>query len=179
MKISLFNSLGLTAVLLLAGAVLPVAVTTAAAADAAALPALGPAPSWTLLDLDGHPVSSDQFKGKVVIVDFWATWCPPCRAEIPGYGALQKKYGADGLVIIGVSVDSKGPAAVKKFADKLPVAYRVVMADDKIVSAFGGMDAIPTTFLIDRDGVIRDRKVGAVPASEYEQRVLKLLKPAS
>ena len=75
---------------------------------------LGSAPSWRLRDLDGNEVSSDQFKGKVVVLDFWATWCGPCRQEIPGYVELQKKYAADGLVVIGVSLDEGGPAVVKK-----------------------------------------------------------------
>ena len=85
---------------------------------AVALPIMGPAPTWSLKDVDGKPVSSEQFKGKVVVVDFWATWCPPCREEIPGYIALQKKYGKDALVVIGVSLDQAGPSVVKDFAAK-------------------------------------------------------------
>src|ERR1700679_3434687 len=77
--------------------------------------AVSPAPAWSLKDPDGKAVSSDQFKGKVVVLDFWATWCPPCRAEIPGYVELQKKYAADGLVIVGVSMDQDGALVVKKF----------------------------------------------------------------
>jgi thiol-disulfide isomerase/thioredoxin len=137
-----------------------------------------PAPAWKLKDLDGKVVSSDQFKGKVVVLDFWATWCPPCRAEIPGYIALQKKYGKDGLVIIGVSCDQDRNAVqtVKNFVVKSAMNYVVLMADDEIQAAFGGMDAIPTTFLIDRDGQLRDRKVGAEPEAVYEQTILKYLK---
>ncbi|HYP16122.1 MAG TPA: TlpA disulfide reductase family protein, partial [Opitutus sp.] len=76
-----------------------------------------PAPSWKLKDVNGNVVSSEQFKGKVVVVDFWATWCGPCRVEIPGYVALQKKY-ADDLVVIGMSLDAQGPGVVKKFVEK-------------------------------------------------------------
>lgn len=142
----------------------------------AALPKLGAAPAWQLKDVDGKVVSSDQFKGKVVVIDFWATWCPPCRHEIPGYIALIKKYGQEGLVIIGVSLDQEGPAVVKAFGQKFGVNYPLVMADDAVQAAFGGMEAIPTTFLIDRTGQVRDRKVGAEPAAEYEKKIVAVLK---
>jgi thiol-disulfide isomerase/thioredoxin len=135
-----------------------------------------PAPAWTLKDLDGKSVSFEQFKGKVVVIDFWATWCGPCRVEIPGYIELQKKYGKDGLVIIGISIDEKGPAVVKQFSEKMGINYQMLMADDKIVAAFGGIEAIPTTFIIDRAGKIQDRKEGAMPTAEYEKRLLTFLK---
>ena len=136
------------------------------------------APAWKLKDVDGNVVSSEQFKGKVIVVDFWATWCGPCRAEIPGYIELQKKYGKDGLVIIGVSCDTDKHAAqtVKNFVQKQGMNYQVVMGDDDVQAAFGGMDAIPTTFIIDRQGQIRDRKVGSEPTARYEQAILKYLK---
>lgn len=135
-----------------------------------------PAPTWTLQDLEGKAVSSDQFKGKVVVVDFWATWCPPCREEIPGYIKLQEKYGKDGLVIIGVSLDRKGPAHVKQFAEKQGINYTLVMGDNDTVAAFGGFNAIPTTFIIDRQGNIRDRKTGAAETAEYEKTLLTYLR---
>lgn len=141
-----------------------------------------PAPAWKLTDVDGRPVTSGQFKGKVVVLDFWATWCTPCKSEIPGYVRLQKKYGGDGLVIIGVSKDDEGPgrqALVKKYMQSLGINYTIAYSNDGIEAAFGGIDAIPTTFLIDRDGNLRDKKVGALPSEEYEKRILAVLKPAA
>ncbi len=135
-----------------------------------------PAPTWVLQDLDGKAVRSDQFRGKVVVVDFWATWCPPCREEIPGYVALQEKYGKDGLVIIGVSLDRAGPVKVKQFAEKFGINYTLVMGDQDTVAAFGGFDAIPTTFIIDRRGIVRDRKTGAMDTESYEKNLLAYLR---
>jgi thiol-disulfide isomerase/thioredoxin len=135
-----------------------------------------PAPAWKLKDLAGHEVSSDQFKGKVVVLDFWATWCGPCVSEIPGYIELQKKYGPAGLVIVGISVDQNGPAPVKKFVAAKGMNYTVVMGDDAVAEAFGGIEAIPTTFLIDRAGRIVHQKTGAMAHDEYEQLVQRALK---
>jgi thiol-disulfide isomerase/thioredoxin len=134
------------------------------------------APTWKLKDLDGHDVSSDQLKGKVVVLDFWATWCVPCLAEIPGYVALQKKYGPAGLVVVGASVDRRGPEYVKQFAQAHGMDYTLVMADETVVDAFGDLTAFPTTFLINREGRILNRKTGAVPPEEYEKLVQSALK---
>jgi len=151
------------------------AKSPAAEAPLAALPKLGPAPAWELKDLAGKVVRSDQFAGKVVVVDFWATWCPPCRAEIPGYVALQRKYESQGLVIVGVSLDQAGPDVVKAFAAKYSINYPLVMGDESAVRAFGGVEAIPTTFLIDRSGQIRDRKTGSEETEEYERKIRAVL----
>lgn len=137
--------------------------------------AMRPAPKWRLKDLDGQDVSSDQFKGKVVVVDFWATWCGPCVSEIPGYIELQRKFGPQGLVIVGISVDQNGPAYVKKFAGAKGMNYTLVMGDETVAEAFGGIESIPTTFLINRQGRIIHQKIGAMPHEEYEKLVRQAL----
>ena len=136
-----------------------------------------PAPAWKLKDMEGKTVTSDQFKGKVVVLDFWATWCAPCKTEIPGYVALQKKYGADGLVVVGVSMDTGGTADVRQFIKDFGINYTVVIGDDTIVSAFAPIDGYPTTFIIDRDGLIRNKKLGKRPAADFEKDVLAVLRP--
>ena len=136
---------------------------------------LAPAPSWQLRDVDGKTVRSLDFKGKVVILDFWATWCGPCRAELPGFVELQKRYERQGLAVIGVSVDQIGPAEVKKFAQQLGVNYPVVLADADTAQAFGGIDAIPTTILIDREGRIVKQHPGFTEKDEFEKELKPLL----
>lgn len=134
------------------------------------------APAWKLKDLAGRDVSSDQFTGKVVVVDFWATWCTPCLGEIPGYIALQKRYGSSGLVVVGIAYqDAKGPAQVKKFAEANGMNYILVMGDETVAEAFGGIEGIPTTFLIDRQGRIVHHKIGAMAHAEYEELVKQAL----
>ncbi len=135
-----------------------------------------PMPSWTLKDVDGKSISSDEFKGKVVVLDFWATWCGPCRSEIPGYVKLQKKYQDIGLAIVGVSLDQDGPAKVQEFMRDQGINYRIVMGDDKIADAFGGVEAIPTTFIIDRNGTVQFRKVGALAPETFEAELKPYLK---
>lgn len=134
-----------------------------------------PAPALTFKDLAGKEVSLASLKGKVVVVDFWATWCGPCRMEIPGYIEMQKKYGKDGVVIVGVSLDQKGPKHVQKFVEQNAMNYTIVMGDDSAVEAFGGFNSIPTTFLISRDGKILHEKSGAMAHEAYEAILKKAL----
>jgi thiol-disulfide isomerase/thioredoxin len=144
-------------------------------ANAADTPAASKAPAWELKDADGKVVKSSDFDGKVVILDFWATWCPPCKAEIPGFVELQKQYGDKGLVVVGVSLDEQGPGVVKPFMKQFEMNYPVVMGDAKIVQDFGGIEAIPTTFVIDRSGNIATRHVGYVPKETFEKEITPLL----
>jgi len=131
-----------------------------------------PGPALTFKDLDGRKVSFDSFKGKVVVVDFWATWCEPCKTEIPGYIELQKKYGADGLVIVGISLDKKKPAAVKRFAEDMGMNYILVMGQVEDLDKFGADPnadvVLPTTFLINRAGRIIHEKQGLMDHAKYE-----------
>lgn len=133
------------------------------------------APGWKLQTVDGKTLQSSDFKGKVVILDFWATWCPPCRAEIPDLIALQKQYGEKGLAVIGVSVDQDGAAAVKTFAKKFGINYPVVLADQKVVRDYGGIEGIPTTFVIDRLRRIVTQHVGYTDKADFENEITPLL----
>jgi thiol-disulfide isomerase/thioredoxin len=133
------------------------------------------APAWSLVNVDGKRLQSTDFLGKVVVIDFWATWCPPCRMEIPGYVALQRKYGDQGLVIVGISLDQAGVAAVKTFLNQNGVDYPVVMGDAAVVKAFGGIEGIPTTFVIDRTGKVAFSKVGYMAHEAFEAKVQPLL----
>lgn len=135
-----------------------------------------PSPAWELKGVDGKPVKSSDFVGKVVILDFWATWCGPCRMEIPGFIELQKRYADKGLVVVGVSLDQDGAPVVKSFMDKTGINYPVVLGDETIVNAFGGVEGIPTTFIIDHDGQIIHKHVGYTDKAEFEAEIKPLLK---
>ena len=151
-------------------AVLSIAVLLAANTSSIAEPK-PVAPNWQLRDINGEPISLADFKGKVVILDFWATWCPPCRMEIPGSVTLQRKYQDRGLVIIGVSLDKQGPSVVKPFMRELGMNYPVVMGDEKIVSDYGGIEAIPTTFIIDRQGKVVTVHQGFTGNATFEAEI--------
>ncbi len=116
-----------------------------------------------------------DFKGKVVVLNFWATWCPPCRREIPDFVALQKQYADKGLVIIGVSLDEDGAAVVKPFASKMGINYPVVMGDQKTAAAYGGIQVVPTTFIFDKSGKIAAQHEGGADRATFEAEIKPLL----
>ena len=131
----------------------------AVAASRAAPPNyLGRMPAFTLKDASGREVSSDEFRGKVLLVDFWATWCAPCRREMPGYEDLYRRYGSRGVMIIGIAMDWDADA-VTKFARKLGVTYPLLLNGAQVQQQFGIL-GLPTTFLVDRTGLIRKKVVG-------------------
>ena len=113
-------------------------------------------------------------RGKVVLLDFWATWCVPCREETPHFVELQRKYGDRGLQIIGVSMDDS-PAPVHTFVQQFQVNYPVVMGTADVGSAYGGVLGLPIAFLIDREGHIRAKHMGATDASVFEKDIASLL----
>src|ERR1022692_4620584 len=154
--------------LLLAAAALGLSLAPVAPVRAEPV-APAPAPAWKLNDVDGKVVTSGQFKGKVVVLDFWATWCGPCRSEMPGYVGLQKKYAADGLVFVGVSVDD-GPEVVRKLIKEHAINYTIVMADDAVVNAFAPIDGYPTTFIIDPTGASGARSWAQGPPRSTRRR---------
>jgi thiol-disulfide isomerase/thioredoxin len=134
-----------------------------------------PMPPFLVNDITGHVISSAAFRGKVVIINFWATWCPPCREEIPELVDLQTRY-KDQLQIIGVSVDEDvSPSAVKRFADKFEINFPVVMASPALVREYEGASALPTNFVINRDGRVVQKHVGVFPEELYDLEIRSLL----
>ena len=131
------------------------------------------APAFKLRDLDGRELSAASLRGKVVILNFWATWCPPCRAEIPDLIALQEKY-RDHLVVIGVSEDEGGPEVVRRFVAQQKINYPIVMMTAELEKMFPGVSALPTSFILDRESRIVQKHVGMLTprTTEYETRSL-------
>ena len=134
-----------------------------------------PAPDFGLKDLAGKMVNLADFKGKVVIINFWATWCGPCRAEIPSLIKLRDQYHGRGLEIIGISLDEDGPKPVVEFVEKYKINYPIVIGSLTEVNAYGPFDAIPTTFIVDRQGKIRSQHLGMVSYGEIESDIKTLL----
>jgi cytochrome c biogenesis protein CcmG/thiol:disulfide interchange protein DsbE len=133
------------------------------------------APDFSLPTPDGKTLKLSSYKGKAVIIDFWATWCPPCRKGIPDLIELKKKYGSKGLEIIGVSVDQDTKPDVVPFIKDKGINYPVVYADNSIVMNYGGIRAIPTSFVIDKQGKIVASYEGLMPIQTYENHIKKIL----
>ncbi len=132
------------------------------------------APPWSLTDITGQKLNLSDYKGKVVLLDFWATWCGPCRIEIPWFVELQEKYRDPGFAVIGISMDD-GPGPVREFYKQYKMNYPVAMGDDKLGELYGGILGLPTTFLIGRDGRIYAKHVGATDLAVFEEEIKHLL----
>lgn len=135
-------------------------------------------PEFTAKDLQGRKISSADLRGKVVLIDFWATWCKPCEKEMPGYQKLAGRYGARGLAVVGfkssMMQDREDPL---KFADRMGVHYPLIVATGELVRKFGGIEGLPTTMIYDRRGVLRKKVIGFEYTSVFETEIRKLLVP--
>jgi len=136
------------------------------------------APSFTLQDLNGKPVSLSDFKGKVIVLDFWATWCPPCVIEIPHFIELYEQYKDQGFAMVGISLDREGISVVKSFVRKYQINYPILMTDGQVDRVYGGITAIPTTFVIDSAGNIRQKYIGYRDKAVFEADIKALLTEA-
>jgi len=134
-----------------------------------------PAPDFTLESLDGHSVRLSDLRGKAVLLNFWATWCTPCKVEMPWFVELQNQYGAQGLQIVGVAMDDSGKDDIAKFAKDMGVNYPVLLGKEAVGDAYGGVPALPETFFIGRDGKIVDKIIGLKGRGEIEESIRKAL----
>jgi len=141
---------------------------------------LGVAPDFVLKDGDGKEVRLSDYRGKVVALNFWATWCGPCKVEVPWLNHLEMEHAKQRFAVIGISMDEQGWPAVKPFLAKLNVHYRVLMGDPRTRNSYGGLDVLPTTLLIDRDRRIAAIHTGIVSRKKFETTLEELLrrKPA-
>lgn len=141
----------------------------------AAQKATAAAPDFTLPTTDGKTLKLSDLKGKVVILDFWATWCPPCRKGIPDLVELKEKYGSKGVEIIGISVDTETKPEVVPFIKEYEINYPVVYGNMNVYQQYGGIRAIPTSFIIDKEGKIVASYEGLISKLTYENHIKKLL----
>lgn len=135
---------------------------------------LRPAPNFTLTDLSGQKLSLDNYRGKVVMLDFWATWCVPCKEEIPHFVDMQTKYGPRGLQVIGISMDDDEPP-IRAFQQQFKMNYPVARGSADLATQYGGVLGLPITFIIDREGRIVSRHIGQTKPEVFESEILKLL----
>jgi len=135
------------------------------------------APDFTLkvLGENGKTMQLSSLKGKGVIVNFWATWCEPCKIELPWLVELQKKYGPEGLQIIGVADDDSGEKTISSFARKMGINYPILLGTDQVADQYGGLDGLPTSFFIDRSGKVVDVLIGIDSESRLEDSIKKSL----
>src|SRR5713226_10706223 len=133
------------------------------------------APDFSLTSLDGKTVKLSDYRGKAVLLNFWATWCEPCKIEMPWFVELQNQYGAQGLQIVGVAMDDASKEDIAKFAKSMCVNYPILIGKESIGDQYGGIPALPETFFIGRDGKMVDKIIGLRGKSEIEDAVKKAL----
>jgi cytochrome c biogenesis protein CcmG/thiol:disulfide interchange protein DsbE len=133
------------------------------------------APDFTLESLDGKNMRLSDLRGKAVLLNFWATWCGPCKIEMPWFVDLQNKYGADGLQIVGVAMDDSSKEDIAKFAKEMGVNYPVLLGKEAVGDQYGGVPALPESFFISRDGKIVDKIIGLRGRAEIEDSIKKAL----
>ena len=133
------------------------------------------APEFNLTTPDGQAMKLSDFHGKAVLLNFWATWCEPCKVEMPWFVDLQKKYGPQGLQVLGVAMDDASPKDIESFARKMGVNYPILVGKEEVGAQYGGIDYLPSTFYISRDGKIMDHVFGLVSRSEIEASIEKAL----
>lgn len=151
------------------------AAIVVAAGDSTALAGEKPAPNFALKTAAGQTVELKKLAGKVVVVNFWATWCGPCRAEIPGMLEVYRKYKGKGLEIVGVSLDQKGWSVVTPYVEKTKIDYPIVLGTEQVVSDYGNFQAIPTTFVVDKKGNIVGEHTGSMSKEAFEKMVAPYL----
>jgi len=134
------------------------------------------APEFSLKDSTGATVRLSDYKGKVVLLNFWATWCGPCNIEIPTFTQFERTYKDQGFAVLGVSMDQDGWKAIRPFLERHQVNYRVLLGDEGVSRSYGGIDTLPTSLLIDRQGRIAVVHVGLESPETYQQQILELLK---
>lgn len=135
-----------------------------------------PAPEFSLKDANGQTVHLSDYKGKVVLLDFWATWCGPCKVEIPWFMDFESQFKNQGFAVLGVSMDEDGWAAIKPYVQDRKMNYRVLLGNDQVSTSYGGLDALPTTLLIDRDGNIASVHEGiTMGKEEFKNAIVRLL----
>ena len=134
------------------------------------------APSFNLKTTDGKRVTLADYKGKAVLINFWATWCPPCKVEMPWFIDLQKQYAQQGFTILGISEDdAKDRGAVVKFKDRIGVNYPVLFGDDAVGKAYGGLEFLPTSYYVGRDGKVVEETAGLASKDVIEAHIKKAL----
>ena len=133
------------------------------------------APDFTLESLDGKTVHLSDFRGKGVLLNFWATWCQPCKIEMPWFAELQKQYGPQGLQIVGIAMDDASPKEIAEFAHDLGVNYPILIGKEEVGNAYGGVQFLPATFYIGRDGKVVDKVFGLKGRGEIEESIKKAL----